>query len=165
MDLSQSECVTTAVPPASHMRTWAAAALGCSKEKTLAMRVVGPAEMMELNSRFAGKHKPTNVLSFPSASTFDELPQECQSELSDEWASLGDIAICADVVASEAAAQGKTLEAHWAHMIVHGVLHLRGYDHIAEEDANVMEAEEIRILASLGFTDPYNHCDGANNHE
>jgi probable rRNA maturation factor len=101
--------------------------------------VVGPAESRALNRRYRGKDKPTNVLSFPC-----EAPGE-----------LGDVVICAPVVAREAREQGKAVAAHWAHMVVHGVLHLRGFDHIRAAQAKVMEARERAILARLSFPDPY----------
>ena len=110
----------------------------------ITVRVVGKSEMRSLNSRFRGKGKPTNVLSFPSVETPD-----IASGVS------GDIAICAAVVRSEAAEQHKTLEAHWAHMTVHAVLHLCGYDHTNEVDAGIMETLEAEVLDKLGFTDPY----------
>lgn len=155
MDLSQSEQVTTAVPAIEQLRDWAAAALGCEINKTFAMRIVSLDEMTDLNDIYAGKHKPTNVLSFPAQDALEDIPEALKNALDAEIDSLGDIAVCADVVAAEAMEQGKTPDAHWAHMIVHGVLHLRGYDHVRENDAQAMEAEEARILASLGFADPY----------
>ena len=110
----------------------------------ITVRVVGKSEMRSLNSRFRGKGKPTNVLSFPSVETPD-----IASGVS------GDIAICAAVVRSEAAEQHKTLEAHFAHMTVHAVLHLCGYDHANEADAGIMESLEAEVLDKLGFDDPY----------
>jgi probable rRNA maturation factor len=97
-----------------------------------------------LNEYYRHKAGSTNVLSFPF-----EVPEGVLSHL------LGDLVICAAVVEREAREQGKDLEAHWAHMVVHGMLHLQGYDHISETDAAVMEAEEIAILNSLGFPNPY----------
>lgn len=111
----------------------------------LTIRIVDKNEMTELNSTYRHKKKPTNVLSFP----FD-MPEECEETLI-----LGDIVICADVIREEAMAQDKTLEAHWAHMVVHGTLHLLGYDHENNDDAEKMEAEEINILKTLGFSNPY----------
>lgn len=110
----------------------------------LAVRVVDTAEMTSLNRQFRGKDGPTNVLSFP----YEPMPG-VETEL------LGDIVICAPVVSAEAVTQNKPLEAHWAHIVIHGVLHLLGYDHHGEAEARVMEAEEIRLLSSLGFPDPY----------
>src|SRR5690606_33587076 len=103
--------------------------------------VVGSAESRRLNRTWRGKDKPTNVLSFPAPAT--------QSPL------LGDLAICAPVVAREAREQGKSTQAHWAHMVVHGVLHLLGYDHELDRDAAIMEARETALLANFGYANPY----------
>ena len=116
------------VPAAASLASWARAA---RPRTALTLRVVGSREGRKLNRTFRGKDKATNVLSFP-------LERE------------GDIVLCHPVVAREARAQGKPLAAHYAHLVVHGVLHLRGYDH-----GRVMEREEIRILRRLGFSDPY----------
>lgn len=110
----------------------------------LTIRVVEPAESKALNAQFLGKSKPTNVLSFPA-----ELPDFAEQNY------LGDIVICADVVELEAHEQNKLVNAHWAHMLVHGVLHLRGYDHILDHEAEEMEALEVEMLKLLGFTNPY----------
>ncbi len=129
---------------------WAAAAArgagGAMGEITL--RIVSPEESRALNHDYRGKDAPTNVLSFPF-----EMPEGIPVEHQDLI--LGDIAICADVVAREAAEQDKLPEAHWAHMVVHGVLHLLGFDHIEDDEAADMEALETRILIALGFPDPY----------
>ncbi len=127
------------------LRKWANAAL--KKETTsreMTLRIVDVAEMTELNETYRQKKGPTNVLSFPS-----DLPQEFSS------GELGDIVICASIVNSEAKAQHKTKTAHWAHMVVHGVYHLLGYDHMNDKDAAKMEALEIKVLATLGFANPY----------
>ena len=108
------------------------------------IRVVDEVESRQLNKAYRGKDRSTNVLSFPSE----------QSELLD-YDYLGDLVICAVVVEAEALQQGKSLTAHWAHMIVHGMLHLQGYDHLDESEAEQMEALEIEILAALGHTNPY----------
>lgn len=112
--------------------------------KELTIRVVDEAESQELNGTYRGKEKPTNVLSFPF-----EAPEHVELSL------LGDLVICAPVVEREASEQKKSLEAHWAHMVVHGVLHLQGYDHVNDTDAEVMEGLEIAILNALGYTNPY----------
>ncbi len=112
----------------------------------LAIRVVDVAESAALNQRYLGKSGPTNVLAFPAGDT--AVP-------ADEPAPIGDIVICADVLEREAREQGKSLQAHWAHILVHGCLHLAGYDHIAEVDACRMEAREKALLAGLGIADPY----------
>ncbi len=137
----------TPVPAASELRQWIAAALdgaGHSRNVEIAVRVVDDAEMATLNRTYRGKPGPTNVLSFPS-----DLPPEIDLPL------LGDIVICAAVVRAEAAAQGKSETAHWAHMTVHGTLHLLGYDHVGEEEAIRMEALESAVLARLGYPCPY----------
>jgi probable rRNA maturation factor len=110
----------------------------------VSVRLVDRAEMTKLNESFRGKKGTTNVLSFPA-----NLPQELGIAL------LGDIVICAPVVRAEAAQQGKSSSAHWAHMTVHGTLHLMGYDHANEEDARIMEALETDILSELNYTCPY----------
>lgn len=131
------------VPASRSLRRYAATALPMD-ERRVTIRIVGRAESRRLNKRFRGKDAPTNVLSFPAES----LPGLPVTE-------LGDLAICAPVVADEAAEQGKAAAAHWAHMVIHGILHLRGYDHEEPGPAGEMEAEEQRCLARLGFPDPY----------
>jgi probable rRNA maturation factor len=113
----------------------------------LCIRIVGAKESRALNAQWRGKDKPTNVLSFPYAEG-GQRGNRAKSE-------LGDLAICASVVAAEARDQRKPLAAHWAHMVVHGVLHLLGYDHEKARDAVQMEALEVEILQHMGFADPY----------
>lgn len=134
------------LPAKSSLQRWASAALhGLGRRRVaLGVRIVRVAESAELNRRFRRKHGPTNVLSFPF-----EAPPGMRSEV------LGDLVICAPVVRREARAQRKPERAHWAHMVVHGILHLRGYDHLNRRDATVMEKKEIRILKELGFANPY----------
>jgi probable rRNA maturation factor len=110
----------------------------------LCLRIVGSAESRRLDREYRGKDKPTNVLSFPAS-----------AEERVATGALGDLVICAPVVAREAREQGKTLGAHWAHMVVHGTLHLLGYDHEGPRDARAMESLEVEILRGLGFHDPY----------
>jgi probable rRNA maturation factor len=129
------------VPSAASLRGWAEAALGC-KPGALTIRVVGAAESRSLNRRYRGKDKPTNVLSFGGT----DAPSEPM---------LGDLIICAPVVSREAREQGKTARAHWAHMVIHGCLHLCGHDHEKRADARRMEEREKSILKGLGFPDPY----------
>ncbi len=126
------------VPSARSLRAWVAAVPEVPAGE-LTLRIVGEAEMTDLNARFRGKRRPTNVLSFPY----------------DEDGLLGDIAICAPVVAREAAEQHKPPRAHWAHMVVHGTLHLMGYDHQSDDEAECMERIERDVLRQLGFDDPY----------
>src|SRR5699024_4314824 len=109
----------------------------------LSVRIVDAAESAALNARYRSRDTPTNVLSFPAGVDMPGLRV------------LGDLAICAAVVEREAREQGKAAAAHWTHMIVHGVLHLLGFDHIADDEAEQMEALERRILARLGYDDPY----------
>ena len=130
-------------PGAQRLAEWARAALG-RRTGEVCIRIVGPRESRRLNALYRGLDHATNVLSFPAG----PVPGE-------GVAPLGDIAICASVVAREARAQGKTLAAHWAHMVVHGVLHLTGYDHVDDADAARMERRERQLLAALGFPDPY----------
>ncbi|HCU67207.1 MAG TPA: rRNA maturation RNase YbeY [Rheinheimera sp.] len=133
------------LPGEHQIQQWLEAAiLPFQAEAEVTVRIVDEAESQQLNFDYREKNKPTNVLSFPF-----QCPPGVELPL------LGDLVICAQVVAREAAEQNKTLTAHWAHMVVHGSLHLLGFDHINEEDATEMEAEEIQILAELGFADPY----------
>jgi probable rRNA maturation factor len=136
-------------PPARLLADWARAAAGRRAARAaLAIRVVTTAESQRLNREFRGRDRPTNVLSFPADRA---LPAAAGAEP----APLGDVAICARVVAREAREQRKSLAAHWAHMVVHGVLHLVGYDHEREPDARRMERREKVLLARLGFPNPY----------
>ncbi|TAM26145.1 MAG: rRNA maturation RNase YbeY [Rhodanobacter sp.] len=137
----------TGIPAAASFRRWVDAALrGAKRRKAteLSIRIVDTAEGRALNRDYRGKDYATNVLSFEA-----ELPPGVKLPL------IGDLAICAPVVAREAAEQGKRERDHWAHLTVHGVLHLLGYDHIEDADAEVMEALETRVLADLGIADPY----------
>jgi probable rRNA maturation factor len=141
------QCVTAAATPSrARLAHWARAALGGLRRRSVSVtiRIVGKKESRALNSRFRHQDKPTNVLSFPFAP-----PPGTRSDL------LGDVVICADVVRREAREQDKAEGAHWAHMVVHGILHLRGYDHLNSKDAAVMEARETRLLRRLGFPNPY----------
>ncbi|MEZ9929621.1 rRNA maturation RNase YbeY [Vibrio breoganii] len=113
-------------------------------DSELTIRIVDSEESHQLNHDYRGKDKPTNVLSFPF-----EAPPGVEINL------LGDLVICKQVVEDEAAAQQKPLTAHWAHMLVHGSLHLLGYDHIQDEEAEEMESLETEIMQGLGFDDPY----------
>jgi probable rRNA maturation factor len=135
-------------PRTREIAAWAGAAIGRrAAGGELGVRVVGSAESRRLNARYRGKDKPTNVLSFPPA----PLPVRT----SGESRPLGDLVICAQVVRSEAREQRKPLEAHWAHLVVHGALHLIGYDHEREPEAKRMERREIAVLRRLGFANPY----------
>ncbi|MFZ5658088.1 MAG: rRNA maturation RNase YbeY [Pseudomonadota bacterium] len=137
------------VPAAASFRKWVAAALDRRiREADLSIRVVGEEEGRALNRHYRGKDYATNVLSFP-AELPEGLPEGVRLPL------LGDLVICAPVVAREAAEQGKALNDHYAHLTVHGALHLLGWDHEDEDDAEAMEALEREILGGLGVADPY----------
>lgn len=137
------------VPAAASFRRWVAAALDRRiREADLSIRVVGEEEGRALNRHYRGKDYATNVLSFP-ADLPEGLPEGVRLPL------LGDLVICAPVVAREAAEQGKALNDHYAHLTVHGALHLLGWDHEDEDDAEAMEALEREILGGLGVADPY----------
>lgn len=147
VQLAADDC---SVPTADDIATWvnrAVDAAGCSGDMEVSVRVVSAVEMQQLNSEFRGQDKPTNVLSFP-AGDLAGLPDEAERP-------LGDIVVCAAVVADEAEQQGKTERDHWAHMIVHGTLHLLGFDHENDSDAAEMESLEIRIMTDYGIANPY----------
>nr|WP_028874713.1 rRNA maturation RNase YbeY [Tepidiphilus margaritifer] len=139
--LSYQRVCSAEVPPRAEVLRWARAALQ-KGEAQVTVRFVDAEEGRELNRRFRGKDYATNVLSF----VYD-VPEEAGL--------MGDLVLCAPVVAREAAEQGKPLEAHYAHLIVHGMLHLQGYDHEDEAQAAEMEALERDVLGRLGFPDPY----------
>ena len=137
------------LPSEHQLRAWldhvlAHQAIDHDDQAQLTIRVVGEAEITELNATYRGKEKPTNVLSFPF-----EAPPGVEMDL------LGDIVVCARVVQEEAQVQGKAPEAHWAHMALHGLLHLLGHDHIEDDEAELMEGLEIELLAGLGYANPY----------
>ncbi|KEI70523.1 rRNA maturation RNase YbeY [Endozoicomonas elysicola] len=133
------------LPDQSELEKWATAAVGEHyKEAEISLLIVDEEEGTELNRQWRGKEGPTNVLSFPS-----DLPAELELPL------LGDLVICVPVVEREAIEQKKSLNSHWAHMIVHGTLHLLGYDHIEDHEAEKMESLETDILGQLGYPDPY----------
>lgn len=147
----QIACQDPDVPDAEQMRTWVAAAFAASKHRRnaqveVSVRVVDADEIQTLNELYRQQDKPTNVLSFPAdvAATPDG-----------EVALLGDVVVCAPVVRAEALQQGKPLASHWAHMLVHGTLHLLGYDHEVEAEAARMEGLEANILAQHGIANPY----------
>ena len=139
------------LPDAVQVRSWVRGALqGQDRPLEVVVRIVDEAEIRDLNKRFRHRDKPTNVLSFPSAPVGFVRDGR-------EPALLGDLVICAPLVRREAGEQGKTIDAHFAHMVVHGVLHLLGHDHLDDDEAAEMEAAECRILQGLGFGDPYRH--------
>jgi probable rRNA maturation factor len=134
----QNASAAKQVPTKAQFKKWAKAALRVDTEMTI--RIVDEDEGRALNSIYRGKDYATNVLTFP---------------LAEEPHLMGDIVLCAPVVADEAKAQHKTLEAHFAHLTVHGVLHLHGYDHETEEQAGLMESIEVTTLQKLGYANPY----------
>ena len=141
----QRASAATELPGDALLRRWARAALAdVGGNHELTVRIVDAPESAALNAEYRHKQGPTNVLSFPF-----EVPPGVSSRL------LGDLVLCADVVQREAHEQGKSPQAHWAHMIVHGVLHLRGFDHLTMIEAQAMETLETEILACLGYTNPY----------
>ena len=141
----QIATAAAALPNEAQFRLWVETALaGRRDEAELTIRIVDDAESAELNETYRGKQGPTNVLSFPF-----EAPPGVELPL------LGDIVICAPKVVREALEQVKPLEAHWAHLTIHGCLHLLGYDHIEPEEAEAMEALETELLAALGYANPY----------
>ena len=145
LDLQLACEKTEGLPAESDFRRWLEAVLPQFQEESeVTIRVVDEAESHELNHTYRGKDKPTNVLSFPF-----EAPPGIELPL------LGDLIICRQVVEKEAAEQEKPLLAHWAHMVVHGSLHLLGYDHIEDDEAEEMESIETEIMLALGYDDPY----------
>ena len=136
------------LPARRELAHWASVAAGReARGRELGVCVVGPTESARLNARFRGLEKPTNVLSF-GAATPAHAPAASACP-------LGELVVCPRVLAAEARAQEKTLKAHWAHLIVHGTLHLIGYDHAQRRDARRMERREIAVLRRLGFANPY----------
>ncbi len=148
LDLQQA-CAQPNLPSEAQVTLWLKAALtGHLEAAEVSVRLVEEAESQELNEQYRGMNKPTNVLSFPF-----ELPPGVPAEEMNFL--LGDLVVCGAVVAHEAALQNKDLHHHWAHIIIHGALHLLGYDHIESVDAEQMEQMEREILAGLDISDPY----------
>ncbi len=148
----QIACDNEGLPESDEIESWvrhaiSAAAYDVTCEVEVSVRIVDSEEIQALNREFRQQDKPTNVLSFP-AGAIEGLPADVPK-------ALGDIVICAQVVSDEATEQGKAGSAHWAHMVVHGTLHLLGFDHADENEAIEMEGHESRILTTLGIADPY----------
>ena len=148
----QIACDEIGIPEQDDIQAWVQLALSgneivANRDAELAVRIVDAKEIRSLNHLYRQQDKATNVLSFPAGSV-DGLPEN-------EPLMLGDIVVCASVVSAEAAAQGKSLADHWGHMLVHGALHLLGFDHETDTEAAQMEAMEITLLAVKGITDPY----------
>jgi probable rRNA maturation factor len=141
----QIACSNTQIPEQDQFQLWLNTVLSrYAQSFELTVRLVDVQEIQQLNQQYRQKDKPTNVLSFPF-----EVPDGIELDL------LGDLVICADVVNQEAVEQQKTANSHWAHMVIHGCLHLLGYDHITDDDAEEMESLEIILLKQLGYANPY----------
>lgn len=147
----QVKSTALGLPTLTDIERWINAAISIQKNKAeVSVCIVDCEESQSLNARYRQQDKPTNVLSFPA-----DFPEELNLPL------LGDLVICAPVVIQEAIEQNKALEAHWAHMVVHGTLHLLGYDHIKDNEADQMEQLETRIISKLGYPPPYGNDDNA----
>jgi probable rRNA maturation factor len=148
----ENDCPDHWIPPLGDMERWLNVAgdrlTDGPVSTSVSVRVVDEAESASLNCRYRDKNQATNVLSFAC-----ELPDSVRELL--DTVPLGDLAVCAPLVDSEAKQQGKTLESHWAHLLTHGFLHLNGFRHNTDSEAEVMETAEIAILNSLGFSNPY----------
>lgn len=141
----QNELNLKIIPSHGDLETWVQASLlKHYKQLEQLIRITSGSEIQALNKEYRGKDKVTNILSFP-AEQYDFLDYDC----------LGDLVICASVIEEEAKEQNKVLNDHWAHLIVHGMLHLQGFDHINDSEAKEMEALEIKILKTLGIENPY----------
>lgn len=131
------------------IKHWATCALQSQTNAAeLTICIIDSGEMTELNHQYRHKNQPTNVLSFPSS-----LPEDIMTQLDVPF--IGDILICPEVLLHESQSQNKDLEFHWAHIVVHGVLHLLGFDHIEDKDAHIMQSLETKILQQLNYPNPY----------
>lgn len=141
----QNDDFLSGIPESSQFLRWVKAALQEDYDRfEQTIRIVNEAESRALNRQYRNKDNSTNVLSFPA-----EIPHI-------DYQCLGDLVICAPVVAREAVEQRKSIDAHWAHLVVHGMLHLQGFDHVDGPDADKMEALEVKILSTMGYSNPYN---------
>lgn len=144
IDIQRACAPIAGLPDDDTLRRYAECALEGRPNAEVTLRLVDAGESRDLNRTWRGEDQPTNVLSFPAGA-----PLEVAGEF------IGDLVLCVSVIAAEAEAQGKSLHGHWAHMIVHGILHLLGFDHTCDSEAAEMEAREIELLARLGHPDPY----------
>jgi len=142
----ESNSKSQQIPALAKLEGWISAALQSQEfeDAEVSVYIVDEEEGQELNAQYRGKEYPTNVLSFPA-----DIAEEVGIPL------LGDLVVCAPVVEREAQEQGKALQAHWAHMLIHGTLHLVGFDHIEDDEAETMEALETQIVTGLGYPAPY----------
>lgn len=131
------------IPTEAQFQSWVAA-VESPDDQEVSIRIVDKTEITELNNVYRKKPQATNVLAFPA-----DIPAEIELPF------IGDIAICAPIVAQQAAEQGKSVDSHWAHLTLHGILHLQGYDHINDADAKIMENLEVQLMSKLGFPNPY----------
>lgn len=147
----QNACETTAPVPDEVLKQWVKLALASHREHAeLTLRLVDADEIQMLNKTYRKQDKPTNVLAFPS-----NIPEEIMLECP----LLGDVIICPTILEEESIRLKTPLIAHWAHITIHGVLHLLGYDHIQDDDATIMQALETKLLTTLGFDNPYHEDD------
>ena len=165
LQVAVSDVERDQLPDAEIIQQWAGLAIShaildstshckpTSDDLQITVRLVDESEITQLNEQYRQKSGPTNVLSFPFESP-PGLPEAVAKSL------LGDVVICAAVVKREAMEQGKSLTAHWAHMMVHGTLHLLGYDHMTDDEAKAMESLEIAVLEALGYSNPYESAAG-----
>lgn len=151
LELQNPDSLETA-PEYADFERWASASWLDENDAGVVIRMVGEQEIREMNKRFRGKDSSTNVLSFH----YENMPMYAEDEyIESDLDYLGDLIMCLPVIEREAAEQGKSPSQHWAHMVIHGMLHLQGFDHIKEIEADIMEAREIEILRQLGFPNPY----------
>ncbi|MBL4630948.1 MAG: rRNA maturation RNase YbeY [Paraglaciecola sp.] len=155
-----SDCAD--IPQQEDIQLWIDALLSYQQmdNKEITVRIVNHGEIKQLNQQYRGKDKTTNVLSFPFEMPEFTLPEGMENvegvDIDDSMSNfLGDIVICAQVIKQESTEQNKQLRHHWAHILIHGTLHLLGYDHIDEQDAEEMENIEITVLQQLAIDDPY----------